>query len=225
MADDKKLTLQEQLALERQQKDKPPEAKTVIEPPANHILTPQERISNAKLEIEALQAEKDLEAVKKGYADFKEQQKAFETAMSQYPDWQTKEELLNQREIEIKESLAETQSFCEQQRADADEYYSSKIKYTDEQIRQSKVKLELDTKELRAKIDRANKDLQVRIQIYTEIIEPSRTILTNAMNQIAQFLRGQGNPKQTYNSLSIYLQNLENYAEQIKTSVDLSKLK
>jgi hypothetical protein len=213
------LDLEAQQAGERRQKElgtKPPVAESPDRP-----ITPQERINNAELEIKALQAEQNLEAFKKNYADFVTQQKAFESAMSKYPDWQTKEELLLQREIEIKESSAIVDNYNEEKKTDADDYYSNKIQEADELYRNGVAKLDFETKELRVKIDKSNKDLEIRIQLYKEIIEPSRTVLTNSMNLIAQFLRGQGNPKQIYNTLSVYLQNLKNYAEQIKTSVDL----
>jgi hypothetical protein len=222
--------LQEQLKAEQEAKRQKESGETlpIIDNHEKHnptTHTPQERINNANSEIEALQVERKLEAVRKGYADFQEQQKAFESAMSKYPDWQTKEELLNQREIEIKEIEAFTLNYSEEKKTEADEYFTNKIQDADEQYRRGIMKLESETKELRVKIDKATKDLDIRIQLYKEIIEPSRTILTKSINLIAQFLRGQGNPKQIYSILSGDLQTLENYAEQIKTSVDLSKLK
>ena len=158
-------------------------------------LTGAQKLENVQNQIKRLRAEQELKSVQDGYKSYQDAviqlsnaRKQLEEDRAKLPDITARETTLKEQEQDIQLRLSEIEKYAAEKTQEADNYFNSKKRDGDLSYASAMNKFTKEYNEKSNFLKQMNEELQAKITIYNENVEPFSRIMAKDSRLIYKYL-------------------------------------
>jgi len=188
--------LKEKMEKEHQQAEVSPAKSSIPEEPKDK-LEPNEgqQLENVQNKIKRLRAEQELKAVQDGYKSYQDavsqlskEREILDQDKLKYPNILEREKNLALKEEDIKLRMSEIEKYVDESKLEADNYYATRKEEGDLSYKLAMGKFSKEYNEKTATLKEMSEELQVKIDLYNESVEPFGLIMAKDSRLIYNYL-------------------------------------